>query len=176
MDIRRVVTGQDASGKSVFVSDERIAPTTVGLLPGAEFHNIWGADAPVSLPAPGQAPGAAGYFPPASGFRFLFFTVAPDTTSMPADFDIGAALAEIGEKLPGMAEVMDPTNPGMHTTDTVDFVVVMTGEVTLELDDGAEVHLKPGDSVIQNGTRHAWRNRSDRPCVLAGAIVGATRK
>ena len=75
-----------------------------------------------------------------------------------------------------MAEAMDPEHPGMHTTDTVDFVLVISGEVSLELDDGAMVHLRPGECVIQNGTRHAWRNRSDKPCVLAGVTVGATRR
>jgi len=52
---------------------------------------------------------------------------------------------------------------------------VLSGEVWLELDDGAEVHLRPGDCVIQNGTRHAWRNRSTEPCVIAVALVGAVR-
>jgi quercetin dioxygenase-like cupin family protein len=52
---------------------------------------------------------------------------------------------------------------------------VLSGEVWLELDDGAEVHLQPGDCVIQNGTRHAWRNRSQQPCVIAVALVGAVR-
>ena len=51
----------------------------------------------------------------------------------------------------------------MHTTDTVDIDVVISGEVDLELDDGSEVHLRPGDCVIQNGTRHAWRNRTSEP-------------
>jgi quercetin dioxygenase-like cupin family protein len=74
-----------------------------------------------------------------------------------------------------MAELMEPDHPGVHTTDTVDFDLVLSGEVWLELDDGAEVHLQPGDCVIQNGARHAWRNRSQRPCVIAVALVGAVR-
>jgi quercetin dioxygenase-like cupin family protein len=61
----------------------------------------------------------------------------------------------------------------MHTTHTVDFGVVISGEIWLELDDGAEVHLTAGDTVIQNGTRHAWHNRTDEPCVIAVSIVGA---
>lgn len=65
-------------------------------------------------------------------------------------------------------------SPGMHTSDTVDIDFVLSGEVHVELDDGAEVHLKAGDVQVQNGTRHAWRNRSDEPCVLAvaGARLG----
>ena len=63
----------------------------------------------------------------------------------------------------------------MHTTDTVDFELILEGEVWLELDDGVEVHLKPGDTVVQNGTRHAWRNKSSEPCTVAYALVGAQR-
>jgi hypothetical protein len=59
------------------------------------------------------------------------------------------------------------------TTDTIDFEVILDGEVWLELDDGVEVHLRPGDTVVQNGTRHAWRNHGDAPCRLAVFIVGA---
>ena len=64
----------------------------------------------------------------------------------------------------------------MNTTDTVDFDVILSGEVYLELDDGAEVLLKAGDCVIQNGTRHAWHYRSSEKCVISVAIVGAQRK
>ena len=84
-----------------------------------------------------------------------------------------AAFAEIQSKLPGMAEVLEPMHPGMHTTDTVDFDVVLSGEVYLELDDGAELLLKTGDCVVQNGTRHAWHNRSSKPCVIAVTLIGA---
>lgn len=75
-----------------------------------------------------------------------------------------------------MMEVLEFDHPGMHTTDTVDFDVIVSGEVYLELDNGAEVLLKAGDCVIQNGTRHAWRNRSSEKCVIAVTLVGAERK
>jgi quercetin dioxygenase-like cupin family protein len=90
--------------------------------------------------------------------------------------DIASALEEIQQKLPGMMEVLEPAHPGMHTTETVDFDVIVSGEVYLELDDGAEVRLKAGDCVIQNGTRHAWHNRSSEKCVISVAIIGAERK
>jgi quercetin dioxygenase-like cupin family protein len=63
----------------------------------------------------------------------------------------------------------------MHTTDTIDFEYVVSGECYLELDDGAEVHLRAGDTVVQNGTRHRWANRSSEPCTLVVCIVGAAR-
>ena len=75
-----------------------------------------------------------------------------------------------------MIDVLELNHHGMHTTDSVDFEVVVFGEVCLELDDGAEVLLKAGDCVIQNGTRHAWRNRSSDKCVIAVTLVGAERK
>jgi quercetin dioxygenase-like cupin family protein len=75
-----------------------------------------------------------------------------------------------------MIDVLEPDSSHMNTTDTVDFDVILSGEVYLELDDGAEVLLKAGDCVIQNGTRHAWHNRSSEKCVISVAIVGAQRK
>jgi mannose-6-phosphate isomerase-like protein (cupin superfamily) len=173
--VRRVVTGHAPDGKSVFVSDQEVEPVTVGLLPGAEFHRLWGSDGVVELPTDGTHPAATGYFPPADGFRFGVFTLGPDSETLPDDLDVGAALAELGEKLPGLAEVMEPDHPGMHTTDTVDIDVVLSGEICLQLDDGAEVRLCPGDCVIQNGTRHAWRNRTSEPAAIFVAIVGARR-
>lgn len=175
MRIRRIVTGQAQDETSIFVDDHEVAPITLNLLPGVEFHRIWGADKTVRLPTDGSVPAALAYFPLAGGFRFGFFTLGPDTHTIREGLDVEAALAELAEKLPGMAEVMEPENPGMHTTDTVDFNVVLSGEVWLELDNGAEVHLKTGDCVVQNGTRHAWRNKSSEPCVLAVTLVGAHR-
>jgi quercetin dioxygenase-like cupin family protein len=77
--------------------------------------------------------------------------------------------------LPGMAAHMEPDHPGMHTTDTVDYEYVVSGEIDLELDDGATVHLVAGDTVVQNGTRHAWRNRGTEPCTMVVVLVGAHR-
>jgi quercetin dioxygenase-like cupin family protein len=71
---------------------------------------------------------------------------------------------------------MEPDHPGMHTTQTVDIGIVQSGQVWLEVDDGNEVQLRAGDYVIQNGTRHAWRNRTDEPCVMTFVIIGATNR
>ncbi|MGZ4734422.1 MAG: cupin domain-containing protein [Acidimicrobiia bacterium] len=174
MDARRVVTGHDAAGKAVFVSDGLVAPVTLALLPGSEFHQVWGADETVTFPDDGSAPRAERYFPPVGGFRFGFFTIPPDGgAGAPPDLDLEAALAEFDQKLPGMAEHLELDDPGMHTTATVDYGVVISGEATLELDDGAKVTLSPGDTYIQNGTRHRWSNSGDVPAILAVALVGA---
>lgn len=174
MNVRRVVTGHDAAGKAIFVGDEDVAPVTLALLPGSEFHRLWGADTTVTFPDDGAAPDADRYFPPVGGFRFGFFTIPPDGgVGAPADLDMGAALAEFEQKLPGMAEYLEFDDPGMHTTASVDYGIVLSGVATLELDDGAKVTLNPGDTYIQNGTRHRWSNTGDVPAVLAVTLVGA---
>lgn len=176
MDIQCVVTGHNKQGKSVFVHTTPVKPVTVSLLAGYEFHRLWGGDAAPELPTDGTAPPQARYFPSKNGFRFGFFTLPPDTS---ANVDVAispAALEEMQLKLPGMMDVLELDHPGMHATDTVDFDVVVSGEVYLELDDGAEMLLKAGDCVIQNGTRHAWHNRSSANCVIAVTLIGAVRK
>jgi mannose-6-phosphate isomerase-like protein (cupin superfamily) len=85
------------------------------------------------------------------------------------------ALMECEEKMPGLLRYIENENPGMHTTDTIDFEYVISGEVWLELDNGEEVHLRPGDTVVQNGTRHAWRNKGSEPCRMAVCMIGARR-
>lgn len=175
MRVRRVVTGQTPDGKSVVVSDADVDPIRARLMPGGAIHAIWGADEAVRLPTEGRAPSAPDYFPPAGGFRFELFTVGPGAVSESSEIDMDAAITEFRQKFPGVLERMDPGNPGMHRSDTVDRVLVLSGDVWLELDEGAEVHLEAGACVVQNGTRHAWRNKSSAPCVMAVSIVGAQR-
>jgi mannose-6-phosphate isomerase-like protein (cupin superfamily) len=175
MNVRRVVTGHDARGKAVFVSDADVPPITVTLLPGVEFHRLWGGDAAPQFPDDGSMPAAVSYFPPLGGFRFGLFTIPPGKSAIPppANTNVAAALQELEAKLPGLAGYMEPDAPGMHTTPTIDFEVVLGGEVILELDEGAEVTLRPGDTVVQNGTRHRWRNEGSGPATLAVFICGA---
>ena len=171
--MRRVVTGMTRTGKSVVVSDGEVQPITTSMTPGSETYQIWGADEAVQLPTDGSGPMAQDFFPSERGFRFGVFTVPPAGTGPPADLDMAAAIAEANQKMPGLMDVFETDNPGMHRTDTVDYIVVLSGEVSLELDDGQTVPLSAGDCVVQNGTRHAWRNTSSEPCVLAYALVGA---
>jgi mannose-6-phosphate isomerase-like protein (cupin superfamily) len=177
MKIRRVVTGHDEAGKAVFVEDRELEPLTVSLSPGAEYHRLWGGNEAPSFPDDGSPPDQEPFFPAVGGYRFLTFQVPPGHRQSaqpdPSPSELEAGLAELDAKLPGMADHMEADAPGMHTTATVDFEIVLEGEVWLELDDGAEVHLKPGDAVVQNGTRHAWRNKGDVPARLVAFIVGA---
>jgi hypothetical protein len=174
MEVRLVVTGHDSSGKAVFVSDSSVAPVVPDLLPGNEFHRLWGGDLTPRFPDDGAQPEAVQYFPSVGGFRFGLFTIPPDGgAGAPPDLDFEAAMAEVEEKLPGLAGHMEPADPGMHTTATIDFEVVLQGSVGLELDDGAKVTLGVVDTVVQNGTRHRWSNAGTEPAVLAVFICGA---
>jgi mannose-6-phosphate isomerase-like protein (cupin superfamily) len=171
-----VVTGQNKSGRSVIVRNSPAAGVSLELLPGYEFFRLWGSDSVVSLPSDGTPPSFPRYFPPKHGFRFGFFTIPPDSATTNDQLASPAAFAEVQQKLPGLIDVMEADHPGMHTTDTVDYDVIVSGEVYLELDDGAEVLLKAGDCVVQNGTRHAWHNRSTEMCLIAVTLVGTERK
>ena len=147
--------------------------TTVQLAPSAQFYPMWGSDEPCNFPDDGSPPAWASYFPGVGGFRFGLFTVAPRSAVLAADLDMQGAFEEMESKLPGLAGHMEPGKPGMHTSATVDYEFVVSGRVVLELDDGATKELTAGDTVIQNGTRHAWRNPYDEACLMVGVMVGA---
>jgi len=174
MRVRRVVTGHDANGKAIVASDTEVDGIRPALTPGSEFHRLWGGDEAPTFPGDGEQPAHDRYFPPVGGFRFGMFAVPPGhrVDTQPPD-DVATAVAEFEAALPGLASYLEPDAPGMHTTDTIDFEVVLDGEVWLELDDGVEVHLRTGDTVVQNGTRHAWRNHGDTTARLAVFLIGA---
>ena len=171
--IRRVATGHDADGKAVFASDELVEPVVTGMSPGTAFHTLWNGDEAPRFPDDGRRPAPTTYFPPVGGFRFGTFTLPPAGEALPEGVDLGAELSALAAALPGLLDHMEPDAPGMHTTSTIDFEVVLSGEVVLELDDGATVHLQPGDTVVQNGTRHRWSNPGAVPATLAVFMCGA---
>jgi len=173
--IRRIVTATSTDGREIIAADSMVAPATVALMPGAAFASLWGSDGSLSLPSDGAPPSAQAWFPPAGGFRIQEITIPPDGTPA-AIADMPAAIAEMEAKLPGLAGHFDPEKPGMHRTDTVDFVYVLSGRCVLELADGARSELKAGDCVVQNGTRHAWRVPYPEPCRLLSVSMGASRK
>ena len=107
MNIRCVVTGQTGQGKSVFVHDAPIEPITLSLLPGFEFHRLWGSESVPNLPSDGTAPPHSRYFPPQGGFRFGFFTIPPEAGVAAEPAQLALSLAELQQKLPGMAEVLE---------------------------------------------------------------------
>jgi mannose-6-phosphate isomerase-like protein (cupin superfamily) len=174
MQRRRVVTGQLADGKAIIVADEMVDPLTVALARGSEFFPMWGSDTPPELPQIGVKPTTAAWFPPPGGFRFTLLTIAPDSEASPPT-DLPSAFKEAAEKLPGMLEAVDAQYPHMHATNTIDFVAILSGRLWLELDDGQEIELRKGDTLIQNGTRHAWHNRASEPCEMIAATIGVRR-
>jgi mannose-6-phosphate isomerase-like protein (cupin superfamily) len=174
-DVRRVVTGHSPEGKAVFVSDEKVVAASMGTSSSGGFHQLWGGDDPPTFPGDGSLPAQATFFPPVGGYRFLVVTMAPAGARRPPEADPEGVRAEMERRFPGLASHMEPDNPGMHTTDTIDFEYLLSGELVLELDDGAEVVLHPGDTVVQNGTRHRWHNRTSEPAVYVAFMVGAHR-
>ena len=102
----------------------------------------------------------------------MVVTFPPDDTFRSADFDPVRAAAEQRLVSPDLADLFEPDGSGMHTTPTVDYVVVLDGEIWLDLGDGEPVHLQKGDTVVQNATRHGWRNFGTVPATLAVVMVG----
>lgn len=172
---RLIVTGLDTNGKSSFISDAEIDARTAAAMPGYGWHRLWSWDNTPTVPNDGMEPQGPDHFPAPGGVRFIVFTVPPGTVKAPDDFDFEAARPELEEKFPGRAAHMESHQTGLHTTATIDFIYVADGEIWLELDDGQEVHLKTGDSLVQNGVRHAWRNHGAKPCSLVVTIVGAEK-
>ncbi|MEV4056283.1 cupin domain-containing protein [Amycolatopsis sp. NPDC049688] len=173
--IRRVVTGHDGAGRARVVDDSAVEPVTSALLPGCAAYRLWGRDERPVFPDDGAPRPAGAYYPPPAGSRFMVNTIPPGDPAPPPDVDVAAALAELERRMPGAAATMDPGDPGMHVTDSIDYVVVVAGEITLDLGDGERTVVRAGDVVVQNGTRHAWRNHGTEPCTIVGVAIGADR-
>jgi len=178
MKIRRVVAGTGADGKAQVLSDGA-APRSVAFttVPGFAAALLWATE-PADTVGVGTArdrTNEAGFTPPAGGTRVMMVRFPPDAVMMRADFDAAAFGAEFGRLVPGLAETFEPDHPGMHTTDSIDYDIVLEGEITLELDDGAQVLLRRHDVAVQHGNRHAWRNLGDQPATMLFVLVGARR-
>lgn len=165
MNVRRLVTGHSPAGKAVVASDATVEPFAIG--DGGAYHVLWGSDAPARFPDDGAPPAWSAPFPPVGGHRFLLMTIPPGSAHDAG----GDALAE--QLASSLGDVMEKDEPGMHKTATIDYEYVLTGRIGLELDDGREVLLGPGDCVVQNGTRHRWHNRGTEPATMVVVIIGA---
>ena len=176
MKIRRVVTGHTPDGKAAVVSDTQVDGIEFALVPGEEHHMLWGADTTPTFPDDGSPLPWTTFFPPVNGFRFGLFTIPPESESSSENLDVEAALRDVEEQFPGLLAHVEPNTPGIHTTNTIDFEYVVSGEIWLALDDGVEVCLRAGDTVVQNGTRHAWRNKGSEPCRMVLCMIGAHRR
>jgi mannose-6-phosphate isomerase-like protein (cupin superfamily) len=173
--IRRVVTGHDENGRAVCVSDD-IATTILQRpnRPGVTLTNLWQCET-----CPAEYDGAeetvAGPFilhPPQNGSVFRVVEFEPEDPQVMKTLDGKAAFAEMGAS---DAIVEDARHPFMHRTNSVDYAVILSGEITMLLDD-SDVHLTAGDVVVQRGTNHAWSNRSKGTCLIAFVLVDAIAK
>ena len=178
MATRRVVTAKNAAGKSVVVSDA-ISPREKALIhtPGFVSALQWTVPAAPSLPFDGADPMSQEgkvLFPTPGSSTFFVITFPPDSVFFSPDFQPELAGAEHAAVAQGLAELFEMDNPGMHTTPTLDYGVVLNGTITLELDDGETVELKAGDTFVQHGARHAWRNPTTAPATIAVVLIGAS--
>jgi quercetin dioxygenase-like cupin family protein len=141
-----VVTGHDDRGRSVVVSDGP-APRSTSV-PGAVFHEIWSTS---EVPAPLSA-------------------VEPHE---PTDRRLEVPPPTNGT-IVRIVELEPRSRSPMHRTETIDYGIVLAGEVTLVLDDGSETRLGAGDVIVQRGTDHAWVNPTDAPSRMAFVLVGGS--
>jgi mannose-6-phosphate isomerase-like protein (cupin superfamily) len=181
MKIRRIVTGCSPDGKAVVLSDGP-SPWAVDAahVPGLRTQLLWQTtDPPVLASRTANTPdpvlAATTFLARAGTTSIQVVTLPPDAsvavlTAEPADIGRDFAMA-----FPGLAELFETENPGMHATDTLDYCIVLEGEVVMELDDGALATVRRNDVVVQNGTRHGWRNRTDKPATIVFVMIGATR-
>ena len=167
MSFRRVITGHDSNGAAVFLSDEQVESIEAG---GFSYDPIWATDNVPIVPNDGSIPKHPMFFPAPGGSRVVTWIAQPE-----ALVALSATQEEMDAAAPGMLGYMEPDDPGMHATPTIDIDVVMSGEIWMEVDNGREVHLKQGDVLIQNGTRHRWTNRTSTPTVMLSVVIGADK-
>jgi hypothetical protein len=176
MKIRRIVTGHDERGHSVFVSDD-FAPRAQSFasIPGHAMAQLWTTPALPALLEQSRDPtlDRASLIPSQGGTSIAMFDFPPDTV-MQNPVDGVQAFNELSAALPGLIETFEPDNPGMHTTATIDYGIILDGELWLELDNGQSRLVRAGDVVIQNGTRHAWRNKSERIARALFVMIGVS--
>jgi len=167
-EVRRVVTKLDSSGKAVVMFDGAVqlksfrSPNPAG--------EMWVTDK--SLPdfnwTADRALTKVGLVPPKNGTIFRIVDFAPLSPEAEKKMDINLMMKVVGDHAP--AKGLPPRHPMMHRTRSLDYAIIMSGEIDMLLDDG-EVHLKAGDVVVQQATNHAWVNRGRKPCRVAFILM-----
>jgi mannose-6-phosphate isomerase-like protein (cupin superfamily) len=173
--IRRVVTGHNAQGKAVFISDGP-APAVFDRGPGATaVTELWETKSTPASNAGNDDPtvgGAQRLPPPKNGSKFRVVEYPPDSKRVAA-LHAGGSAHDANAKSEGyVRDVANKRHPGFHKTDTIDYAIVLSGEIYALMDEG-EVLLKAGDVLIQRGTSHAWSNRTEQPCCIAFVLIDA---
>jgi mannose-6-phosphate isomerase-like protein (cupin superfamily) len=164
--LRRIVTGQNAAGRSI-VELEGPPDPILEFIPGAGLFEIWSDDAGNSFQ---NHPGAASLLPVSHGAKCRWFTVLP----VPQGVGAAELAAFYDSSFRAMAErdIRPDTarHPGMHRTETLDFIIVIEGRVRLILDE-EECVLGPGDVVVQRATNHAWSCVGNHPALLVAVLI-----
>jgi mannose-6-phosphate isomerase-like protein (cupin superfamily) len=172
--IHRVVTGHDENGKAIVVSNGPLPLVKeLASIPGTIFHEVWNTSGTPPVIDNGADPTMSDLVlpPPRHGTRIRFVDIPPDSDEFLAHgaATMKSAFTEIGDAAASTVRADSP-HPLMHRTESIDYGIVIEGEMTLVLDDG-EVDLKPGSVVIQRGTNHAWANRSGKPCRMLFVLI-----
>lgn len=171
---RRVVTGHDAQGRAIIQEDgppSRIR--RIGSEIGPMFYELWNTPAtPAPIDAASGEPAEDGISlaPPKGGTRIRILDIPPesdDLSQMSAE-DARAHFAEVGAG--DASNAAGGRHPMMHRTETIDYGIVLDGEIVLIMDEG-ETLVRTGDVVIQRGTNHGWANRSGRNCRIAFILI-----
>jgi mannose-6-phosphate isomerase-like protein (cupin superfamily) len=166
-EVRRVVTKLDASGKAVVMIDERarlVAPR-----PPNYAANIWvtSTNLPDFTATDDRGKTKIGLVPPKSGTVFRIVDFAPDSQGEHPT-DMNHMMKIVGPEAPKKG--LPPRHPMMHRTRSLDYAIILSGEIDMLFDD-SEVHLKAGDVLVQQATNHAWVNRSAKPCRVAFILI-----
>lgn len=167
-NIRRVVTGHDKNGKAIVTMDGDAKNVKVRQATGICATLLWRTDAtPAELTDADPTQGESGVAPPLTGSIFRIVEFPPEKAQAG-----GASSEEVLREMGVTAGDATPRHPAMHRTQSVDYAIVLKGEIDMLLDD-SEVHLKAGDVIVQQGTNHAWANRGSEPCQIAFVLIGA---
>ncbi|MBN9411467.1 MAG: cupin domain-containing protein [Burkholderiales bacterium] len=174
--VRRVVTGHDATGKAIVVSDG-LAPFLhqSPARPGFWSNDIWRTQetpAPITAQADDPTPGPRRQLPHSNGSVIRVNHFPPDGGPLDAQA-IAREFEALGNRAASTASQGPVRHAMMHRTETIDYAIVLSGEIVLVLDD-SEVTLSAGDIVVQCGTNHAWSNRSSAPCTVAFILLDGT--
>jgi mannose-6-phosphate isomerase-like protein (cupin superfamily) len=172
---RRIVTGHNAAGRAVIQSDAPPSRVQVVGGDGPTFYEVWNTrETPALIDRASAEPFEAQLTlaPPKNGTRIRVLDIPAETLSM-REIDQAhakALFAEIGAADASTHTGDGARHPHMHRTQTIDYGIILEGEITLLVDDG-EVTVRAGDVVVQRGTNHAWANRSGKPCRIAFILV-----
>ena len=168
--MRRVITGHDKNGKSIVVLDGPPA-RSIGEDVGGLFE-LWNTDGNTINTQDNidRADGEIILSPPSNGSKFRYFQINPTPEGIPMDIMQDIA-ADAFDKIGAAHHRIDTTkHPAMHKTETIDYIILLKGDVTLILDQ-EEVDIKPFDVVVQRGTNHAWVNNGSDPALLIAVLI-----